>query len=399
MSGHSGVLAKGFYKELLTLIDTNEYTYSEIFPEIILPNKQIIETKSADDFTINLGNPDRFATMTCRGIDGTWTGAVDISSDGYLYVDDLVKDRTESLSPIRLENRYQDYLNVLVDRKNDGSRELMVGTRWNLYDPLGKVEAENSNNPRYRFRKIPALNENGESNFDYDFGVGFSTQYYVNIKNRLDANEWEAKYQQNPFLREGLLLPSDELRYYNGTLPEGEASKYAACDVAWGGGDSLSMPFGVVFGDNDESDIYIPDWVFDNSDKKITKPKVVGRLISNETQIARFEANNGGHEYADDISQKLKAENYHINISWKNADNQKSKLAKIIQYAPDIKQRFVFLAPEYRSVEYQKAMDELTTFVQVGKNLHDDAPDSLVQLLQLIESGSLAKVAVRKRSF
>lgn len=67
---------------------------------------------------------EAFATLTCRGIDGTWTGAVDISSDGYLYVDDMVRDRTESLSPIRLENRYQDYLNVIVDRKMTGPRNL-----------------------------------------------------------------------------------------------------------------------------------------------------------------------------------------------------------------------------------------------------------------------------------
>ena len=131
-----------------------------------------------------MNDPDRFATLTCRGIDGTWTGAVDISWDGYLYVDDMVRDRQESLSPSRLEGRYQDYLNLLVDRKNDGTRELMVGTRWNVLDPLGRVEKQYKDNQRYRFRKIPALNENGESNFVYDYGKGFSTEYFLNVKSR-----------------------------------------------------------------------------------------------------------------------------------------------------------------------------------------------------------------------
>lgn len=111
MGGHSGKLAKGFYGELLNLINTQEYTYSEIFPTLKL------QKQSADDFEINLDKPDRFATMTCRGIEGTWTGAVDISPDGYLYVDDLVRDRQHSLSPTRLENTYQEYLNKMVDRK------------------------------------------------------------------------------------------------------------------------------------------------------------------------------------------------------------------------------------------------------------------------------------------
>ncbi len=237
MSGHSGILADRFYRDVLKLTENEEYTFKEIFQEIELANK------SSEKNELFYSPTEAFATLTCRGIDGTWTGAVDISSDGYLYVDDMVRDRTESLSPIRLENRYQDYLNVLVDRKNDGSKELMVGTRWNVLDPLGRVEAENKNNPKYRFRKIPALNEKDESNFQYDYGVGFSTEYYRNMRDRLDRNEWMAKYQQMPFVREGLLFPLDELNYYNGVLPDGECITAAACDVAWGGNDSLSMPF------------------------------------------------------------------------------------------------------------------------------------------------------------
>lgn len=136
MSGHSGILADGFFSEVFNLTTSEDYTFSEIFPDVKL------ESKSAEKNELNYNTPDRFSTLTCRGIDGTWTGGVDISEDGYLYVDDLIRDRKESLSPRRLESRYQDYLNVLVDRKNDGSKELMVGTRWNVMDPLGRVEKE-----------------------------------------------------------------------------------------------------------------------------------------------------------------------------------------------------------------------------------------------------------------
>jgi len=258
MSGHSGILADGFYGEALNLMELDvpeekrQYHFADIFPEAFL------QKKSAEKKEVTLNDPDRFATLTCRGIDGTWTGAVDISWDGYLYVDDMVRDRQESLSPSRLEGRYQDYLNLLVDRKNDGTRELMVGTRWNVLDPLGRVEKQYKDNQRYRFRKIPALNENGESNFVYDYGKGFSTEYFLNVKSRLDKNEWEAKYQQRPFVREGLLFAENELLTYNGVLPP-ESSLIrvlAACDVAWGGGDSLSMPFGYEY---DDGYIYIPD--------------------------------------------------------------------------------------------------------------------------------------------
>ena len=393
MGGHSGILAKGFYKEFLNLVDSPEYTYSEIFPDVV------VESKSADEFTVNLNTPDRFATLTCRGIDGTWTGAVDISSGGYLYVDVLIRDRTESLSPIRLENRYQDYLNVMVDRKNDGAKELMVGTRWNVLDPLGRNEERFKGNPKARFRKIPALNEKDESNFNYDYGLGFSAEYYKDLRDRLDKNEWMAKYQQKPFVREGLLFPEDELNFYNGVLPDGDCFTAAACDVAWGGGDSLSMPFGKVFGDTSDGPIYIADWIFNKGDKYVTKPLVVAKTLQHKPNMAKFEANNGGDEYAEDVDRMLKEDGYKTNITWAKASNQIGKMAKIIQYAPDIKRRFYFLKPELQSEEYKAAMEELCMLVQIGKNEHDDSADSLVQLLQLISGETYAKCEAMERPF
>ena len=391
MSGHSGVLADRFYNDVIKLTLNEEYTFSEIFPNVSLCGK------SAEKNELRYSELEAFATLTCRGIDGTWTGAVDISSDGYLYVDDMIRDRTESLSPIRLENRYQDYLNVLVDRKNDGAKELMVGTRWNVLDPLGRVEKDNKDNPRYRFRKIPALNEHNESNFQYDFGLGFSTRYYLDMKNRLDKNEWMAKYMQNPFVREGLLFPEDELNYYNGVLPDGDCITAAACDVAWGGGDSLSMPFGKVFGSREDGPVYIADWIFNKGDKYITKPLVIAKTMQHKPNMERFEANNGGDEYAEDIDRLLQEQGFKTNITWAKASNQMGKMAKIIQYAPDIKRRFYFLKPELQSEEYKKAMEELCMIVQIGKNEHEDSADGLVQLLQLISGESYAKCEAVKR--
>lgn len=391
MGGHSGILAKGFYKEFLNLITSPEYTYNEIFPNITL------ESKSSDEYTVNLNDPDRFATLTCRGIDGTWTGAVDISAGGYLYVDDLIRDRTESLSPIRLENRYQDYLNVMVDRKNDGAKELMVGTRWCVADPLGRNEEKFKGNPKARFRKIPALNEKDESNFNYDYGIGFSTEYYKNLRDRLDKNEWMAKYQQRPFIREGLIFPIDELEYYDGVLPDGDCLTAAACDVAWGGGDSLSMPFGKLFGSADDGPIYIPDWIFNKGDKYVTKPLVVAKTMQQKPNMVRFEANNGGDEYAEDVDRLLREQGFKTNISWARASNQVGKMAKIIQYAPDIKRRFRFLKPELQSDEYKDAMEELGMLTQVGKNEHEDSADGLVQLFQLFDGG-MTKIEILSRA-
>lgn len=314
MGGHSGILAKGFYKELMNLFSTEEYAFDELFffwnPEYA--NKSLVTDKSADEFTITLGDPDRFATVTCRGIDGTWTGAVDVSKDGYLYVDDLVRDREHSLSPTRMENTYQEYLNKMVDRKNDGARELMVGTLWNVLDPLERLRKSYDGNPEYRFRRIPALDENDESNFDYEIN-GFSTAYYRDMREKLDKAEWEAKFMQRPFVREGLLFPTDELRYFNGILPDGDFRRIGVVDVAWGGGDSLSMPIGAEY---DNGDVYIYDWVFNKGAKEVTLPLVVGRIIGNGIRQTRFEGNTGGAKLKDPIvkSAEKRLANVVLNI-------------------------------------------------------------------------------------
>lgn len=386
MSGHSGILADGFYGEILNLIGTEEYTWNEIFRGIR------VQKKSADKKEITLDKPDRFATLTCRGIEGTWTGSVDISSDGYLYVDDLVRDRTEALSPERLENRYQDYLNVLVDRKNDGSRELCVGTRWNILDYLSRTESEYKYDPMYRFRKIPALNENDESNFDYDFNVGFSSEYYIQMRERLDRPEWMAKFQQAPYVREGLLFPNDELRYFDGVIPEGEYRAVASCDPAFGGGDSVSMPICIV---HENGNKYIVDWVHDKRTVKYTVPRVCDAIQRYNITELKFEKNNGGMLFMEDVREELANRGYlHCRCYCIAAPIKLHKEDKIKAYSDWIKDNFLFLMPNRaitdkqayrRSEDYQKAMTETEMFTAEGKNANDDAPDSLTQLAMIFE--------------
>lgn len=374
MSGHSGILADRFHNDLIKLTENEEYTFHEIFPDVQLVSK------SSEKNELYYDAVESFATTTCRGIDGTWTGAVDISEDGYLYVDDLVRDRKESLSLKRLDGRYQDYLNILVDRKNDGSKELMVGTRWNVADPLGRIEKQYKNNPRYKFRKLPALNEKGESNFDYPVH-GFSTKYYHDMRDRLDKNEWMAKFMQTPFVREGLLFPADELRYYNGILPEGDHRVVGACDVAWGGGDSLSMPIGYEY---PNGDVYIPSWIFNKGKKEVTIPLVTGKIIGEKLTEIQFEANNGGDMYSDRVSTELEKHNYHCSCSYKKAPGNMEKMTKMVAYSGDVKKHFIFLDPEHQDQEYSDAMDELNMTVQIGDNEHDDAGDGITQLAMKI---------------
>ena len=389
MSGHSDKLTNGFYGEVLSIItDPVTYNWGKIFPDV-----QLVD-KSAKDESVDLNRKKRFPTLTCRSIGGTLTGAVEIGEGGVLYSDDLIEDLEESLNVERLNNKYDAYLNQLKDRKKQGALELMVGTRWNVLDPLGRIQNQYADNPKYRFRVIPAVDENGHSNFNYDYGVGFDDAYYADMKASIDDATWWAKYMGKPYVREGLLFPADELRYFNGVLPDGEPDrKLMVMDIAWGGGDFTACPIAYVYGDA----VFIPDLVFNNGDKTVTRPEVVGKIIQHKINVVRGEANNGGDEYCDIVDGQLRQQGYHCSVRSQRAPSGQSKLSRIIQYAPDIK-RFYFLDEKHQSKEYKAFMEQVTMFTQLGKVPHDDAPDSLAQLADELYNG-ISKIEPVKRPF
>ena len=406
MGGHSGQLVKRFFRGLENLTDTDEYTFSELFQYANPKMKKVVERKSSDpaELTINLGKKDEFATFSCRSTDSTWTGAIDVSSDGYLYVDDLVRDREHSMSASRMENTYQEYQNKMLDRMNDGAKKMLVGTLWSVLDPLVREEHENVGNDRARFRKIPALNENDESNFQYEFN-GFSTEYYQGYRERLEKPEWCAKYQQAPFVREGLTFPIEELRFFDGDVPAEVCRTWAALDPAFGSGDSLSMPVCKDFGEK-----YIVDWVHDKRTTAYTIPLVADKIEEHTITELKIEKNRGGDLFAEQLQKELESRNIrHCHITLENAPVKMSKEDKISGYSDFIKRNFLFLTTKkwteedshkYRASEqYKKAIDEMTMFSAEGKNINDDAADSITQLAMMFERHERRKATIIKSPF
>ena len=418
MGGHSGVLTKGFYKELMNLFDSAEYRFMQIY-QYWHGEERVIQDKSAEDLTINLGNPDRFSTITCRSIDATWTGAVDVSWDGWLYVDDLVRDREHSLSPTRMENTWQEYLNKMVDRKSGfnpvdidtgfdidiqflfpGACELMIGTLWNVYDPLYRMEQMYGDDPLYRFRKIPALDENDESNFNYPVN-GFTTEYYREMRERLDDPEWMAKYQQQPYVREGILINKNELNYFNGNITESVNKIVGILDPAVGGGDYLSM---VIVAEGKKK--YVIDWVYSRETKGKTIPELVAKIMTHNISEVHYERNGIGRVFDDELTQALhKAGYYRCKMTSFTAPEGMSKEEKIIGYSDWVKSNLWFVDENakntayVRSNAYALALSHVFTYTSIGKNKWDDAIDNLAQTGRVYEKQKNGIIDIIKNPF
>lgn len=367
----SGMTKLMLDSERAILTDTDEYKHNSVFPDNGFP-----EISSEYSFLTFRGKGDA-PTLSLVSIGGSVTGRT--RANKFLVTDDLVKDAEEARSPERLANLYNDYKSTLTTREiGDKVKEIQLGTRWSVHDPIGRMQAEHDGDDRYRFIAIPVMDENGESNFEYEHPDNYTKEKIMQIKASLDPVDFSCLYMQKGIEKEGLALPAESLQYYNGVLPPGEPDrKLFFVDVAFGGGDSLSMPICYKYGDTG----YVVDVVFDKSAKDITMPRVIGKIKQHGLQMGRFEANNGGDFFAEDVDKQLRADGYHCNITSKRASGHSGKLARIEQYVPDIK-RLYFLEAKYRDNEYRKFMDEATTLSFTAKNLHDDAADSLAGLCE-----------------
>lgn len=385
---HSNSFVRGVYDECLRIFDKDgEYLWNDVFPDVAVSNT------NAKDCRIDLGKRKRFETLEFTSI-GTGNAGLYRAST-LLYCDDLVSGIEVALSKPRLDKLWETYTTDLRQRKiGNKCKELHIATRWSVHDVIGRLEQNYGDSDRNRFIVMPAMNEKDESNFDYDYGVGYSTETLRKQREVMDEMSWKALYMNQPVEREGLLFPADELRYFNGVLPDGEPDrKLIVMDIAWGGGDFTACPIAYVYGDA----VFIPDLVFNNGDKTVTRPEVVGKIIQHKINVVRGEANNGGDEYCDVVDSQLRQQGYHCSVRSQRAPSGQSKLSRIIQYAPDIK-RFYFLDEKHQSKEYKAFMEQVTMFTQLGKVPHDDAPDSLAQLADELYNG-ISKIEPVKRPF
>lgn len=369
-----GVLYNGI---LEIMKDPVTYAYFEIFPEC-----KIASTNAAD-LLINLDRKKRYASFTGRSLYGTLNGACDCN--GYIVGDDLISGIEEAMSKDRLNNAWAKVDNNLIPRAKESAKMLWIGTRWSLMDPQGKRIDLLENDEKYRDRRwkvlnTPALNAKDESNFEYDYGVGFSSDYYIqrraSFERNADLASWFAQYQGEPIERDGAVFAPDQLRYYNGVLPDRDPDRiFMAVDPAWGGGDYTAAPVVYQYGD----DLYIADVVFDNGEKNVTQPLIVKAVKDNNVAAIKVEGTKMTASYGQDIDRMLREDGIRVNMQINtNHFSGNGKRQRIFDKAPEIRERMFFLEDGKRSKAYQQFMNNVFSFTVTGKAAkHDDAPDSL----------------------
>ena len=393
MEGTGDDLVKSFYNGCLEYLTVpNEYLFYDVFPDA-----RLVQT-NADTKTVNLKSKSRFPTIMCRAIAARQVGLSEATN--VLYLDDCVEGREEAKNRQRLDDKWEVISGDIMGRAIEGTPMVFTGTRYSLYDPIGRVQ-EHAQREGWAWRaiEIPALDfVTDESNYEYEREGKrvFTTAYFREQRELLSAEQFESEFQQQPFEAKGLLFSKDELNYFFELPKDRDPDTIIAVgDTAESGSDSTSMPVAMIYG----SDVYIVDVVFDDSPAEVTKPECAKCLIENKVASAVFESNNAGQYYARDVDQIIRDRGYSVGIRTKRTISNKQTR---IEFASDnIKKNFYFKHPSTykRGSQYWNFMKEVTTYTRSGKVPHDDAPDSLSLLENEIRMLSGGKVEVFKRPY
>ena len=396
-SAYSDTITKAFYNGVLeTIQDPVTYLWKDVFPDA-----KIVQTNAQDE-TLNIDRKKRYPSLICRSLYGTLNGACDCN--GVLISDDLIGGIEEALNKDRLITAWSKVDNNLLTRAKEKAKILWCGTRWSMVDPAGVRMDLLENDERFKGRRfriinLPALDGNDESNFDYDYGVGFNTDYYLQRRASFERNNdmasWQAQYMGEPIERDGALFSPGEFRYYNGVLPDEEPDRvFMAVDPAFGGGDFVASPICFQYGD----DVYVHDVVYDSGDKRITQPLLAQAVLKYNVAAMQIEANKSTEAYKDGVQDELQKQDCRINLTTKAAPSDKAKYQRIFDKAPDIRENMIFRESGKRSKAYSLFMQNVFSYKMFAKNKNDDAPDSLAMAMDMVR-GSTMRTQVFKRLF
>lgn len=386
---HSNSWVRGAYDECLRVMDPKgEYLWHDVFPDVQVTNT------NAKDCRIDLGKRKRFETLEFTSI-GTGNAGL-YRAQTLLYCDDLVSGIEVAMSRERLDKLWEIYNTDLRQRKIGRCKELHIATRWSTGDIIGRLEAEYGDSDRARFIVTPAVDENDESNFDYPYGVGFSTQFYHEQREIMDDVNWRALYLNQPIERFGLLYNADELRRYF-ELPDSDPDAIVAvCDTKTKGSDYCVMPIAYQYG----QDFYIDAVICDNSNNDSVEPRLASILTERGVQIARFESNQAGGKIAEKIQGMVKELGGRARLTTKYTTANKE--TRIIVAQPFILEHCLFKDDSVikHDKEYRRFLQMMCGYTTAGRNAHDDVPDALAMLAEFIQSSfGMNRVEIVKRPF
>ena len=205
---YSASLAEDFSRDVQRIIDSDEY--KKIFPNTKLSDKKDKNYKRTSDFFEIV---DHKGVYCSAGVGGSITGkGCDI-----LIIDDPIKNRQEANSETVRKKIYDWYSSTAYTRLSPIGGVIMMCTRWQLDDLIGKVLSDKNQKP-FHVISYPAIAEHDEPHRKQGEALHperFSLEILNEIKSTLSTADWLSLYQQKPVPEGGAIFETSKIRYYD----------------------------------------------------------------------------------------------------------------------------------------------------------------------------------------
>ena len=187
--------------------------------------------------------------------------------------------------------------------------------------------------------------------------------------------------------------------YYLGGLPADENGKpiepdsiIGVCDTKDTGTDFNCLLVVYKYGQK----YYLEDLVYDNGSPYTLDELNANCLLRNKVQMCQFESNKEGSRTGNEVQRIIDANGGRCSIVKKYTTQNKE--TKIIVNSDWVKKHILFKDESEQNEMYRKFMQSVYSYVQMGKNKHDDSVDALAMLALYSQSFEGAKVEIMNRA-
>ena len=389
---YNAIKARKFNRELQRIMDDDRYY--ELFPQTLLAGQASYQeqgrrsrnyARNSDECEI-VGYQGSFKTI---GVGGSLTGEpVDM-----LIMDDLYKDASSAWSPVIRQNVGDWYDTVASTRLHNDSQQLLVFTRWHMEDLAGRLLEQEGvydpiENPQgWLLVSFPAIQNRPPSEQDPRaegeplWPERHSLEKLLEIKGR-SPTVFESLYQQNPQPSQGLMY--EEFTCYT-DLPSRSYS-VAYIDAADSGADYLCA----LFYKEAEDGNYITDVLYTKDPMEVTETTLTYMLQQHQVERCHIESNNGGNLFVSNLQQRSWDTGNRLTRFNPFHQNQ-NKTARIFAASASV-QKLIKMPLDWKK-RFPKFARDLTGYLRVGTNAHDDAPDALTGSIECRQPPKRVSVA------
>jgi len=380
LASYNATFAKKFNRQIQRIIDSKEY--NNIFPETYLNESNVVSVagswlRNSEEFE-TVGHGGSFKAV---GVGGGLTGnKVDI-----MIMDDLYKDYQDATSPVISEAVWDWYTTVVRTRYHNDSQELIIFTRWDENDLVGRLEKKklvvdydgkestikNLKNDQFLKINFEAIKEGEPTKLDNrkkgePLWKSRHSKEKLEETRALDPGKFSALYQGNPRTKEGLMYSG--FNTYE-RLPDLKMIK-SYTDTADTGKDHLcSIVYGVPLDDQDKH-LYLIDVYFSDKSMEVTEGGVSEMLERNISRVNMIESNNGGRGFARVIDKMTSTD---IVVKW--FYQSKNKFSRIFSNSASVNK--TFLMPSDWHLRFKDFYESICDYKKDGSTKHDDGPDCL----------------------